>query len=268
MAEIVDLIRDYSKEFILRPINEKFEKNEFYFNEKIEKMEKHFIQRLQQLEILIETNNNKTCLLDKSIETLQINQNKFEGKSEFILETNEKKIQQVESRLNDIGHKVDQKFNQPSTDLIEVEQKYKKLTESVKKSEIQCKELSENVESNKVNFSENLDKANEIIEQLQLKVETTEDVILQEIQTLELFQTKINNLEKQVKQINFQEELDTVIILTIKLSSRSFDEYHLRFRNCWLLGPYFSYTFLGKYSATLVKYRFFWLSSTVKITIG
>ncbi|GAB6018388.1 hypothetical protein CHUAL_000104 [Chamberlinius hualienensis] len=59
MAETVDLIRDYCKEFVLRPINEKFDKNEFYFNEKIEKMEKHFLEKIQQLENLIQNNNKK-----------------------------------------------------------------------------------------------------------------------------------------------------------------------------------------------------------------
>ncbi|GAB6018370.1 hypothetical protein CHUAL_000087 [Chamberlinius hualienensis] len=96
MAETVDLIRDYSKEFIFRPINEKLEKNEFYFNEKIEKMEKYFLERIQQLENLIENNKHKTGELDEAIDNLQLKQNKSDWKIEAQRETIENKFKEID----------------------------------------------------------------------------------------------------------------------------------------------------------------------------
>ncbi|GAB6019591.1 hypothetical protein CHUAL_001159 [Chamberlinius hualienensis] len=197
MAETVDLIRDYCKKFILRPINEEFKKNECYFDEKIDQMEKHFIQRLQQLEILIETNNRKTGQLDKTIETLQLNQNRFEGKSEFILETNEKKFQQNELRLNDLCIKVDQNFNKPCKDLTEMEKKFEEITESVKESEIQNKKLSQNIKSIEMDFSAKFRKTTEVIGQLQLEMREKDK---ETGSSLEEIVEKCKKVEKETKQ--------------------------------------------------------------------
>ncbi|GAB6018372.1 hypothetical protein CHUAL_000089 [Chamberlinius hualienensis] len=185
MAETVDLIRDYSKEFILRPINEKFEKNEFYFNEKMEKMEKHFIGRIQQLENLIENNNHKTGELDKVIKTLQVNQNKFEGKSELQHETNKKKLKEIELQLNDI---------KPSKDLTEIEKKFQQLTYTVKQSEnqSQIRALSKSIG---VDFNKKLDKKlTEVFSQLEIKINE------KNLKTRNVLKDEAEKLKKETKQ--------------------------------------------------------------------
>ncbi|GAB6018386.1 hypothetical protein CHUAL_000102 [Chamberlinius hualienensis] len=186
MAETVDLIRDYSKEFILRPINEKFEKIEFFFNEKMEKMEKHFVQRIQQLENLIENNNQKTGELNKVIDNLQVNQIKFEGKNEYIHETNEKKFQQFELRLNNMIHSKENKAKAKGQ--LQVEQSFK--------FEQTCNTL--NKEAEKFKKIENDTK--KAIAELQSKAETASKAI-EEIKSKEI---------GQLKQINFNKELDKV----------------------------------------------------------
>ncbi|GAB6018368.1 hypothetical protein CHUAL_000085 [Chamberlinius hualienensis] len=129
MAETVDIIREYSKHFILYPINEK-----------MDKMEKQFLERFQELENLIENNKQKTGESDAAIETLQQNHIKLEGKSDFIHETNEKKLKEIESRFNDI------KLNK---NLNGIEKKFQLL------NEIQFKKFSKITE---VNISQNFQK--------------------------------------------------------------------------------------------------------------
>ncbi|GAB6018392.1 hypothetical protein CHUAL_000108 [Chamberlinius hualienensis] len=203
--DTVDLIREYSKQFVFRPMNEKFEKIEFYFNEKVEKMEKHFILRIKEMENLIENNNQKTGELDKVIETLQLNQNKFEGKSELLQEINKKKFEEIELRFNDIKQ---------NNDLTEIEKKFQQLTELIKQSEIQIKQLSENTE---VDFTKKLDKTNELIicfvsfallYSIYLKVETTsmeiEIIKSDEIGQLQKIESEtkqtIDTLSKDIKE--------------------------------------------------------------------
>ncbi|GAB6018391.1 hypothetical protein CHUAL_000107 [Chamberlinius hualienensis] len=146
MAETVDLIRDYCKQFVFRPMNEKFDQIEFYFNEKMEKMEKHYIQRIQKLENLIQNNIKKTGQLVKAIDNLQVNHNKCDWKNEFLHETNKKKLKEIEFQLNDI---------KPSNYLTGIEKKYEQLTKSVKQREIQSKQLSKNTE---MDFNKKLEK--------------------------------------------------------------------------------------------------------------
>ncbi|GAB6018373.1 hypothetical protein CHUAL_000090 [Chamberlinius hualienensis] len=226
MAETVDLIRDYSKDFILHPINAKLEKIEFYLNEKIEKMEKYFLETIQQLLILIETNNHKTCLLDRAMETLQRNQNKLEKTSEYIGDIIVKKFQQTELQLNDMNQSNEiktQKFGQlenliennkqktgelhtaietlqqnhikleEKSDFIHEtnEKKFQKITESVKQIKSVSQTLSE------YNNVEKLDKTNKVIGQLQTEMsnknEEIRDSLIKEDE-------KLKKIEKETKE--------------------------------------------------------------------
>ncbi|GAB6018384.1 hypothetical protein CHUAL_000100 [Chamberlinius hualienensis] len=195
MAETVDLIRDYCKEFILRPINEKIRKNEFYFNENMEKMEKYFLERIQQLENLTENNKHKTIELDKTIENLQVNQNKFEGKCELLREMDEKKFKEIELRLNEI-----KPSNEIKTEVIgqlQLEMK-NKFEETVKTLDEEAKRLKKIENDTKIEMA-----------QLQSKIETTSKAI-EGLKSDEIgqLQTDINVIEELVKKINLNKELD------------------------------------------------------------
>ncbi|GAB6018366.1 hypothetical protein CHUAL_000083 [Chamberlinius hualienensis] len=211
MAETVDLIRDYCKQFIIHPMNEKLEKNEFYFNEKFEKLEKQFIEKIQQLENLIENNNKKTGQLDEAVDNQKQNQNRLEGKIAFINTTNEKKIEEIEVRLNDI---------KPSKDLTEIENKFQQLTESFKQTEIQSKEMAKNIRNIEVDWSKKLDKTIKVIDQLQLetknnfeetqhilkqKVEKLKTVEIETKQTIAQLELKVEITSKAIEKINSDE---------------------------------------------------------------
>ncbi|GAB6018371.1 hypothetical protein CHUAL_000088 [Chamberlinius hualienensis] len=192
MAETVDLIRDYCKQFILRPINEQFEKNELNFNEKIEKLEKHFIQRIQQLDKLIQSNKQK---LDTTIETLQANQNKLEGKIDFMQNSHEKTFWHNASHL--FG-----KFEDMGKHLADIE---KQMSESVKQIEIQ---LSENIKSIEKDWNKKFDKNTENVGQLQLemrnKFEETENSLKEEAERCKTVEKKtkktIETFSKDMKE--------------------------------------------------------------------
>ncbi|GAB6018390.1 hypothetical protein CHUAL_000106 [Chamberlinius hualienensis] len=159
----------------------------------MEKMEKHFIQKIQQLENLIENNKQKTGQLDKVIDNLQINQIKFEGKSELLHEMNEKKFKEIELRLNEI-----KPSNEIKTEVIgqlQLEMS-SKLEETVKS----LNEETEKLKKIEINTKEEM-------AQLKSKIETTSKAIeglkSDEIKPLK---TDVNIIEELVKQINFNKE--------------------------------------------------------------
>ncbi|GAB6025079.1 hypothetical protein CHUAL_010513 [Chamberlinius hualienensis] len=97
MAEVVDIAREYSKEFITYPINER-----------LDKMENYIKLKLEQMEQLINDNIHKSNQMDTMLETIQSNDLKninkelikLEGNNEFIYKANEEKHKMFNEMFN------------------------------------------------------------------------------------------------------------------------------------------------------------------------
>ncbi|GAB6018369.1 hypothetical protein CHUAL_000086 [Chamberlinius hualienensis] len=207
-------------------------------NEKVEKMEEHLIQRLQQLEDLIENNNKKTDHIEKSIDTLQVNQNTLKWKTEYKYETIESKFQEIDLGINEI---------KPSQVFTDIQKKLEELTVMVKLNENQSQKLSQRIKNIEVDFTNKFDKTTEDIDQLKLEIRKSlkkeveqfkkvEDEMKQAITQLQWkVEAAYNSIEKiksdKIGQLKKDEDETKKIIDTLnKNMKEKYDEYiqHLK----------------------------------------
>ncbi|GAB6025082.1 hypothetical protein CHUAL_010516 [Chamberlinius hualienensis] len=178
MAEVVDIVREYSKEFIMYPINER-----------LDKMENYFKLKLEQMEQLINDNIHKSNQMDRTLETIQSNDLKnvneklikLEGNNEFIFKANEEKHQnlnemfnQREIKLNSIINHFEEGLKKLSKDFtdfeVEIVKKNKKLNESVMQNAIKSRQLNEKMEMIKIDLQKNSTSLNKDINQMKTRI--------------------------------------------------------------------------------------------------
>ncbi|GAB6025251.1 hypothetical protein CHUAL_010672 [Chamberlinius hualienensis] len=236
MAEVVDLIREYSKEFIMYPINERFDKMEYYFNQKLEQLINSNIHKSNEMDRTLEANFKIQSNDMKNLQTIQVNMNdrlnKFEGKCEFIDNTNEAKNQQLNERfnqkeiqLNGIINHFEKSLKKLSKDLSEfdeeTEHKNKQFTESIKQNTIKIRQLNENIDSIKNDlqkispiFNEEMAKVKtrivDVTNNLQYEIDSKCDKLQLEMKDkekenckkFEKIDEKFNNVEYEKRQMN------------------------------------------------------------------
>ncbi|GAB6026975.1 hypothetical protein CHUAL_013644 [Chamberlinius hualienensis] len=212
MAEVVDIVREYSKQFIMYPINEK-----------LHKMETYFKQKLEQMEHLIQSNIQKSNLMDTTLETIQSKdlkniqaiQTKFnerliklDGKSEFIFETNDKKHHQLSDMISERENKsniaishFDKCLKKLSKDFIEfeaeVEKKNKKFTEAVEQNTILGQQQNNKIEIIKIDSHNNLTLLNEEIAAVRTRIMDITDSLQYEIdKTYDQLQIEMRHLKE------------------------------------------------------------------------
>ncbi|GAB6025252.1 hypothetical protein CHUAL_010673 [Chamberlinius hualienensis] len=215
MAEVVDLIREYSKEFIMYPINERFNKMENYFKQKLEQMEKLINGNIHKTNTMesIQSNNFKNV---KEIQTnFHDRLTQLEGKSEFIYDTNEEKHQDFnkkfinkEIQLNGIINHFEESLKKLSKDLSEFESevnnKNKQLAESVQQMKIESQELNENIEGIQTILPKNIPLLNKEIDKVKTRLVDVTDNLQDEIDSQ--FQQLKNKQEDNSKKIEEMEE--------------------------------------------------------------
>ncbi|GAB6022638.1 TNF receptor-associated factor 4 [Chamberlinius hualienensis] len=200
MAEGVVVDRDYTKEFTMYMINERFVKMENYFKLKLERLEQ-----------LINSNIQKTNLTDRTFETVQSNDlkklkttqtnfhnrlTKLEGKSKLLFKAIEKKNQQINQKKIQLNRFEDslKKLSDDFTEFkLKVENENKQLTESVKDVEIKNQQLNENIEIIKTDLQQNCTLLNEEIVKVKTKIEDVTDNLQYEINS------QCHQLEQYIK---------------------------------------------------------------------
>ncbi|GAB6032914.1 hypothetical protein CHUAL_012110 [Chamberlinius hualienensis] len=208
MAEVVDIIREYSKEFIMYPINKR-----------LDKMENNFKSKLEQMELLINSNIHKSNMMDEILKTIQSKDfeqfkttqknirerlHQLEGKSDFIYKTIEEKHQQFSEMFNQKEIKINSIINQ--------------MTESLKQNEIIRHQLNKDIESIETKSQQNCSLLNEEIAKMKTQIDGVTDNFHHEID-VKIDQLKVENEEKaSCKKLEEIEEINHYKLKSLKSS--------------------------------------------------
>ncbi|GAB6025080.1 hypothetical protein CHUAL_010514 [Chamberlinius hualienensis] len=231
------VIREYSKEFIMYPINERLDKMENYIKLKLEHMEQ-----------LINDNIHKSNQMDRTLETIPSNDLKninkelikLEGNNEFIFKANEEKhemFNQKEIKWNIIINHFEESLKKLSKDFtdfeLEIGGKNKKLNESVKQLEITSQEINEEIEMIKSDSQQNSTLLNENIKQVRNRIVDVTDNLQYEIdrqcQQLQMdMRNKFEEIDKEFKKVECEKkEMNKILFI----AATTIDKQQLEINN-------------------------------------